>query len=131
MENEHVCPLSCGWCCETSWNTVKALVDQFPLQAVRQYATREECPNLGKKGCKLPREERPAICRSFLCDVGAAIIEGEITLEWAKEQMAKHGNNPIYVWNEYNNGKFKTPLPEETIKQLEAIREKLNAKSQM
>ncbi len=119
-----VCPLSCGYCCQTSWHSVKALAKKFMLEAARAQLTNDPCPHQGPEGCELPRDERPETCLTFVCDLSMALTNGDVTLEWAKEQMAKNDNNPLDVWNDYADGIFKTELPEDTLKQLRERREK-------
>jgi len=107
-------PVACGWCCRYSWQSVDDLNERFPFQAARSRITDEGCPLLTKTGCSLPRKERPKTCRTFICDLGHAVLKGEVTLEWAKAQLAEKENNPIYVWNDYSDGQFQTLLTEET-----------------
>ena len=85
-----VCPIGCGRCC-SYWSVVRELkcfAEQDP--------SREKCPYLRKKGCKLPRKRRPLECLIYTCELAALLLEGdhEITKEDIQRVLneGKQGN---------------------------------------
>ncbi len=52
-----ICPIACGECCEQYWYQA-FYIDKHPGLP---------CHHLGRKGCRLSREERPESCNNFLC----------------------------------------------------------------
>lgn len=61
----------------------------------------DECPHLTRRGCCLPREQRPEGCNSFLCDVASTYLSDEITLDRA-EQLLRDAQHfmPPEPWTE-------------------------------
>jgi hypothetical protein len=68
-----VCPLRCGQCCEY-WRDVWLLADE----AAAHHPNAVQCPHEGRRGCRLPRGERPLVCLDFICGVAKAVIDGKI-----------------------------------------------------
>jgi hypothetical protein len=120
MKYDLTCPVACGFCCRDSWQSVTVLRERFPFEALcaRESLIDAACPFLKKAGCVLPREERPETCRAFICDLGYAVLSKKVTLKWARKQLSKNENNPIYVWNDYNHGKFQTRLTKSARREL-------------
>jgi len=62
------CPIACGECCQY-WRDIDELTAKYPNQSYWQ-----PCPNNDpENGCKLPRNERPAICNDYLCSKAEAV----------------------------------------------------------
>lgn len=99
-----ICPIGCGHCCQASWRSVRVLREAFPREAFPHVV---KCPNLGPNGCKLERSERPDTCKMFICDLGDAVLVGELSLAWAWKYLGEYDNDPLQLWNWYNNKDFR------------------------
>lgn len=62
------CPISCGECCD-QWAYIEVLWHNN-----RHLDMDDLCPNLGSKGCRLPRPHRPRICREHLCQRAKQVL---------------------------------------------------------
>ena len=111
-----ICPIGCGHCCQASWRSVRKLEETFPVEFVNPHVV--ECPNLGVNGCILERDERPDSCKIFICDLGAAVEEGDLSLAWAWKYLGEYDNDPLELWNWYNSGEFRALLTKECLARL-------------
>lgn len=77
------CPVGCGQCCEQSG--FDPSIGKMTLTKKEDWQDEPSCPHYSKKGCKLPRRERPKDCTGFLCGVAAAVLRGHLTKKEAKK----------------------------------------------
>lgn len=61
---DFVCPRQCGGCCREGTPTRPFANRIEELAAVHRMLP---CDHLGPAGCQLPREDRPWVCRVYLC----------------------------------------------------------------
>jgi len=64
------CPIQCGQCC-AYWR------DVFSEEVWSELI---ECPHMGPKGCKLPRNKRPDPCIEYLCEIADEVMHERIEL---------------------------------------------------
>ena len=119
--DDRPCPVACGKCCVDDWTTVKELQKRFPLEAVKPVKFQPHCPLLGDDGCTLPREERPAVCKDFLCDVGGRVYFKELSLAFAVKYIYELDLDIVLFWATYNNGEFECELTEDTQERVDRI----------
>jgi len=70
------CPILCGACCYKYWKNVHEIIEDLKIDL-----TAEDCPHLGKSGCKLSRKERPSSCLEYFCPAAEGVMNKSITLE--------------------------------------------------
>lgn len=121
MNNDYLCPVACGRCCVMDWHTVEELVERYPLEAMRPREFQPHCPLLGEDGCTLPRDERPATCKKFLCDVGGRVFDKTLSLAFAVKYLYECDCDHILFWATFNNGKFDCLLSEDTKERVKEI----------
>lgn len=81
------CPIGCGQCCEQSG--FDPVLGKMTLPREDERKDKPSCPHYSKKGCKLPRRERPKDCTGFLCGVAAAVLRKDLTKKEGKEICKK------------------------------------------
>lgn len=79
------CPIACGECC-SYWRDVDELTVKYPDCKVWQ-----PCPHLEEnEGCTLPRNERPHICKEYLCGKASAVVDpNSHTAQMMREILAR------------------------------------------
>lgn len=77
------CPVGCGQCCEQS--SFDPAVGKMTLTQKDDWQDEPSCPHYSKRGCKLPRRERPKDCTGFLCGVAAAVLKGALSKKEARK----------------------------------------------
>lgn len=85
QDEDHACPIQCGYCCQTSWSTVLSLRYKFG-----EAQDGVPCPHLKEDGCELPRETRPNGCVAFLCPLAWHVKAGRMSVEEALALLLKH-----------------------------------------
>lgn len=96
------CPVSCGFCCHSSWTTVKALIEKYPKEALHTLAAGvmgedAVCPEHRGDRCGLSREDRPKTCQEFLCNLGRFVLSRRVSRTWVWKYYEELGSDPISV----------------------------------
>lgn len=123
------CPNNCGKCCSL-WHNVVDILKKYPNRPKT-----DPCPYLEAEGCKLPVEERPLDCTSYLCTVGAvkrlltfkepgeevtlrealADLEHRMWSQWTTFMLSNLTEEHITRWRRWAASNFLELKPEETI----------------
>ena len=93
------CPIKCGACCD-EWRDLRAF-GHF-AKAVLGI---QDCPNLGPRGCKLPRKKRPIECTVYLCELALLAVHEMLTDEERDRVLASRRQESAFSML----GKFPKP----------------------